>query len=166
MCVQVHQLHTVLLKKRDPHTQVCFLDTIVGVSVTFSLPHSLPHSPLSHLTQSPAHHLLTHFWEAITEDLGVELVAAAKGPHHTHTFTPSHPHTLTHSHPHTLTPSHTASMVMNQAFESDYPKLVRVFSELLVKIEQVSIAESTPSLYHATPTTTESGCVYLLVFTL
>ena len=93
VCVQVHQLHTVLLKKRDPHTQVCFLDTIVGVSVTFSLTPSL--TTVTHLTQSPAHHLLTHFWEAITEDLGVELVAAAKGPHHTHT-----------SHPHTLTPSH------------------------------------------------------------
>ena len=30
-------------------------------------------------SQTPAHRLLTNFWEAITEDLGVELVAAAKG---------------------------------------------------------------------------------------
>ena len=30
--IQVHQLHTVLVKKRDPHTQVTFLDSIAGVS--------------------------------------------------------------------------------------------------------------------------------------
>ena len=35
--------------------------------------------------QSPAHRLLTHFWEAITEDLSVELLAAAKGETHMYT---------------------------------------------------------------------------------
>ena len=30
-------------------------------------------------SQTPAHHLLTNFWETITEELAVELVAAAKG---------------------------------------------------------------------------------------
>ena len=36
--LQVHQLRTVLVKKRDPHTQVSFLDNISGVSfkTTFS----------------------------------------------------------------------------------------------------------------------------------
>ena len=38
--LQVHQLHTVLVKKRDPHTQVPFLDTIEGVCQL--------HSPVQH----------------------------------------------------------------------------------------------------------------------
>ncbi|CAI8014359.1 Conserved oligomeric Golgi complex subunit 5 [Geodia barretti] len=105
---QVHQLHTVLVKKRDPHTQVSFLDNING---------------------TPAHHLLTNFWEVITEDLGVELVAAAK-----------------------------ASIVMNQAFETDYPKLVKIFSELLVRIEQFATPETPPSsLYNINPPSSSSS---------
>ncbi len=30
-------------------------------------------------TQSPVHLLLTHFWEAVAEDLAVEFAAAAQG---------------------------------------------------------------------------------------
>lgn len=98
---QVHQLHVVLVKKRDPMTQVSFLESITGTD---------------------AHQLLTHFWDSITENLRVELTAAAK-----------------------------ASTFLNQAFESDYPKLVRAFSDLLSRVEQLSIPESQPSGYLQPP---------------
>ena len=44
-----------------------------------------------------------------------------------------------------------ASIVMNQAFEMDYPKLVKVFSELLVRIEQFSAPETPPSSLYPPP---------------
>ena len=61
-------------------------------------------------------------------------------PHHT-------PPPPTHTHTH----AQTASIHLNQAFESDYPKLVRVFADLLSRIEQFSLVESKPSSYLQSP---------------
>jgi len=95
---QVHQLHVVLVKKRDPMSQVTFLESTAGVGIAWTLTplililtNPLPHMQhtctrthihpsITHsLTKSDAHQLLTHFWETITEDLAVEFAAAAKG---------------------------------------------------------------------------------------
>ena len=43
-----------------------------------------------------------------------------------------------------------ASTFLNQVFEADYPKLVRVFSGLLSRIEEFSVAEK-PSGYLPSP---------------
>ncbi len=51
-----------------------------------------------------------------------------------------------------LTPTHTqpaptASTHLRQTFESDYPKLVRVFSDLLSQLEVLAVTDSRQSLY-------------------
>ena len=47
---------------------------------------------------------------------------------------------------------------MNQAFETDYPKLVKIFSELLVRIEQFATPETPPSsLYNLNPPSSSSS---------
>lgn len=48
----------VLDKRRDPLSQMSFMDTVEG---------------------TPAHTLLVNFWTIITEQLAVEFAAAAKG---------------------------------------------------------------------------------------
>ncbi|KAL5497180.1 hypothetical protein EMCRGX_G013605 [Ephydatia muelleri] len=97
---QIRQLGVVLDKRRDPLSQMSFMDTVEG---------------------TPAHTLLVNFWTIITEQLAVEFAAAAK-----------------------------ASTFLNQAFESDYPKLVRVFGDLLTAIEQSSQEGAKQSPYPLT----------------
>ena len=111
--------------------------------------HTCTHTH-THTYQSDAHQLLTHFWETITEDLAVEFAAAAKGIV-TSCFHRSSPCTYTPPSPYTHTHTHTASIHLNQAFESEYPKLVRVFTDLLSRIEQFSLVESKPSSYLQSP---------------
>jgi hypothetical protein len=92
---QVHQLETILLKKRDPVTHVSFLSYINGTE---------------------AHVMLMGFWEAITDNVGVEFSTAAK-----------------------------ASIHLNQTFENDYPKLLKVFADLLSQVEQLHAQSETHS---------------------
>lgn len=68
--------------------------------------------------------MLVHFWATVAEDLSVEFTAAAQGKPH-----PS-------SHGVLSSVSMAASTFLRQLFESDYPKLIRVFSDLISRLEK------------------------------
>ncbi|XP_066489534.1 conserved oligomeric Golgi complex subunit 5 [Tiliqua scincoides] len=87
-CVQVQHLQTVLSKKRDPVTHVCFIDE---------------------LAKDGQSDILSTFWTAVTRTLA------------------SHFQTATDS-----------SMFLKQAFEGEYPKLLRLYNDLWKRIQQYS----------------------------
>ncbi|XP_043213901.1 conserved oligomeric Golgi complex subunit 5-like isoform X1 [Amphibalanus amphitrite] len=82
-CAQIQHIHKVLSKKRDPVTQVCFIDEVRSAQ------------------------LMPLFWQDVTAMIRTEFVKAAERQ----TF-------------------------IRQAFEGEYPKLVRLHQDLWTRLQQ------------------------------
>ncbi|XP_041513912.1 conserved oligomeric Golgi complex subunit 5 isoform X1 [Microtus oregoni] len=87
-CGQVQHLQKVLTKKRDPVSQICFIEEIV---------------------KDGQPEILYMFWSTVTQALT------------------SHFHAATNS-----------SMFLKQAFEGEYPKLLRLYNDLWKRLQQYS----------------------------
>ncbi|XP_037078671.1 conserved oligomeric Golgi complex subunit 5-like, partial [Pollicipes pollicipes] len=89
-CAQIQHIHKVLSKKRDPVTQVCFIDEV------------------------RSGHLMPIFWEDVTAVIREEFIRAAEEQ----TF-------------------------IKQAFEGEYPKLVRLNYDLWTRLQQFATPPAT-----------------------